>query len=215
MPFVNVKLVDGVFSSEEKDAMAKSTSVKIMSVMAIGVCLASASHVVMAQQNSWPATRLNEPTPKVAGMPAILAKNLANFDDLDFRVYSGQQWENLHRSHGKDVIVHYPDGHTTKGIPAHIKELNFMWTFAPDNRITEHPIRFGTADGQWTAIMGFLDGTFTKPMLLGNGKVIQPTGKAYHLPMATLGHWTKDGVMDEEYLFWDNTTLMQQIGANP
>jgi hypothetical protein len=29
--------------------------------------------------------------------------------------------------------------------------------------------------------------------------------------MATVGHW-KDGVMDEEYLFWDNQTYMKQIG---
>jgi hypothetical protein len=29
--------------------------------------------------------------------------------------------------------------------------------------------------------------------------------------MCTVGHWT-DGVMDEEYLFWDNMTFMKQIG---
>ena len=29
--------------------------------------------------------------------------------------------------------------------------------------------------------------------------------------MATFGHW-KDGVMDEEYLFWDNQEFMKQIG---
>ena len=29
--------------------------------------------------------------------------------------------------------------------------------------------------------------------------------------MATVGHW-KDGVMDEEYLFWDNGEFMKQIG---
>jgi hypothetical protein len=167
----------------------------------------------LADQNNWPSTRVGEPTPKVAGMPAELARNLANFDDLDFHVYTGQQWENFHRSHGKDIVVHYPDGHTTKGIPDHVKELKFMWTFAPDNRITEHPIRFGTSDALWTAVAGFLDGTFTKPMVLPNGTVIQPTGKAYHLAMATIGHWTKEGVMDEEYLFWDNATLMQQIGV--
>ncbi len=110
-------------------------------------------------------------------------------------------------------VDNYPDGHTTKGIPDHVKELKFMWTFAADNRITEHPVRFGTADGKWTAVAGFLDGTFTKPMVLPNGTVIQPTGKAYHLPMATLGHWNKQGTMSEEFLFWDNSTLMQQIGA--
>ncbi len=62
--------------------------------------------------------------------------------------------------------------------------------------------------------MGFLDGTFTKPMVMADGTVIQPTGKRYHLPMATLGRWNKQGVMDEEYLFWDSATLMQQIGVS-
>jgi hypothetical protein len=165
------------------------------------------------QQSRWPSTGVDKAAPKIPDMPEILAKNLRNFDDLDFRVYTGQQWEDLHKSHAQDIVVHYPDGHTTKGIPDHIKELKFMWTFAPDNRITEHPVRFGTADGEWTAVMGHLDGTFTKPMVLADGKVIQPTGKAYHLPMATLGHWNKQGTMSEEYLFWDNATLMQQIGA--
>ena len=180
-------------------------------LMTAGVLVAVS--VAAGDQDPWPSTYVNRPTPKVEGMPEILAKNLANFDDLDFHVYTGQQWENFHRSHAEDIVVHYPDGHTTKGIPDHVKELKFMWTFAPDNRITEHPVRFGTADGKWTAVAGFLDGTFTKPMALPNGTVIQPTGKAYHLPMATLGHWNKQGTMSEEFLFWDNATLMQQIGV--
>jgi SnoaL-like polyketide cyclase len=167
-----------------------------------------------ADQDRWPSTSVDKPEPKIEGIPPVLAKNLANFDDLDFHVYTGQHWENLHKSHSKDIIVYYPDGHTTTGIPDHIKELNFMWTFAPDNRITEHHVRFGTAEGEWTAVMGYLDGTFTKPMALPGGKVIQPTGKAYHLPMATLGHWNKQGTMDKEYLFWDNASLMTQIGVN-
>jgi hypothetical protein len=29
--------------------------------------------------------------------------------------------------------------------------------------------------------------------------------------MCTVGHW-KNGVMDEEYLFWDNLTYLRQIG---
>jgi SnoaL-like polyketide cyclase len=187
--------------------------------LAIGVSLTTACLLLVAQvvgqadHGRWPATNAKAPAPKVEGMPPTLAKNLANFDDLDFHVYTGQQWENLHKSHGQDIIVYYPDGHTTKGIPDHIKELKFMWTFAPDNRITEHPVRFGTSDAEWTAVMGFLDGTFTKPMILADGTTIQSTGKEYHLPMATLGHWNKQGVMAEEYLFWDNATLMKQIGV--
>ncbi|MCM2504723.1 ester cyclase [Aureimonas altamirensis] len=187
--------------------------------LAAGVlAIAAVSGPALAQQSGqsrWPESRSGQPVPTVEGMPKELAERLSTFDDLDFRVYTNQQWDDLHKSHAENIVVHYPDGHTTTGIPDHIKELSGMWTFAPDNRITQHPVRFGTADGEWTAVMGYLDGTFTQPMDLGNGKVIQPTGKAYHLPMATLGHWNKDGAMDEEYLFWDNSTLMQQIGVAP
>ncbi|AFQ51599.1 ester cyclase [Burkholderia cepacia] len=166
-----------------------------------------------AEENAWPPTRADQIAPFIKSMPQTLSRNLKTFDDLDFRVYTNQQWQDLHKSHAADIVVHYPDGHTTKGIPDHIKELEFMWTFAPDNRITEHPIRFGTADATWTAVAGFLDGTFTKPMALPDGTVIPPTGKTYHLPMATLGHWNKQGTMDEEYLYWDNATLMKQLGV--
>ena len=48
-------------------------------------------------------------------------------------------------------------------------------------------------------------------MQIGNGKFIKPTGKAFKMPMCTVGHW-KDGVMIEESLFWDNQTYMTQIG---
>jgi hypothetical protein len=44
-----------------------------------------------------------------------------------------------------------------------------------------------------------------------DGKSIPPTGKAFKLVMCTVGH-CKDGVMDEEYLFWDNLAFMKQIG---
>jgi hypothetical protein len=47
--------------------------------------------------------------------------NLEMFDDLDFNVFSGQRWGDLHKSHSQDVLVHWPDGHTTKGIDKHIE----------------------------------------------------------------------------------------------
>lgn len=65
--------------------------------------------------------------------------------------------------------------------------------------------------GEWTAVIGVMKGTFTKPMPIGDGKTIAPTGKAFRLTMATVGHW-KGETMDEEYLFWDNATFMKQVG---
>jgi hypothetical protein len=141
----------------------------------------------------------------------ILAKNLITFDTLDFTVFSNQQWIRLHESHAKDIKVNWPDGHYTMGIEKHIADLKAMFVYAPDTRIKQHPIRFGSSNGEWTAVTGVMEGTFTKPMPVGEGKFIKPTGKSFKLPMCTIGHW-KDGIMIEEFLFWDNQTYMNQLG---
>ncbi|MDR3592716.1 MAG: ester cyclase [Negativicutes bacterium] len=138
-----------------------------------------------------------------------VAKNLATFDELDYMVFSNQEWVRLHESHSPDVIVNWPDGHKTYGIDKHIEDLKAMFVYAPDTQIKVHPIRIG--QGEFTAVTGIMTGTFSKPMPLGDGKFIQPTGKKYSIPMCTVGHW-KDGVMIEEFLYWDNATFMKQIG---
>jgi len=189
--------------------MLKSIT-QICSVAILAMLLAAP--LTRADENKYPGTKAGEPTPKVKDVPSVLAKNLANFDDLDFRVYTGQQWQDLHKSHSNDVIVHWPDGHITNGIEKHIEDLKYMFTFAPDTRVTEHPVRFGTSDGEWTAVTGWLEGTFTQPMVVSEDKTIEPTGKAFRIPMATICHWGKDGLMHEEWLFWDNSEFMKQIG---
>lgn len=140
------------------------------------------------------------------------AKNLANFDDLDFRVYSGQKWDEMTLSHAPDIVVHYPDGSTTTGLAAHIEKLKPQFTFAPDTRIQQHPVKL--ADGVYTSVIGVMEGTFSKPMDLGNGKTAAPTGKPFKLSMVTIGRW-ENGVMKEEWLFWDNAAFMRQIGLAP
>lgn len=141
----------------------------------------------------------------------LISKYLQTFDTLDYTVFSNRDWKRLHESHAKDIIVHFPDGHSEVGIEQHIKTLDAMFVYAPDTRIEEHPIKIGS--GNITAVMGYMLGTFTEPMPIGNGKFIQPTGKSFKLPMATIGIW-KDGVMTEEYLFWDNKSYMDQIMGN-
>jgi hypothetical protein len=140
---------------------------------------------------------------------AMIETNLVTFDTLDFTVFSNQEWTRLHESHSKDIKVYWPDGHMTEGIDVHIADLKAMFVYAPDTRIKEHPIRFGA--GKFTAVTGVFEGTFTKPMPIGNSKFIPPTGKAFRMPMATIGVW-ENGIMTEEHLFWDNLTYMKQIG---
>lgn len=144
---------------------------------------------------------------------ALTAKNLATFDDLDYNVFSNRRWSDLRKSHAHDILVHWPDGHVTQGLEQHAKDLEAMFVYAPDTRIKHHPIKI--AAGEWTAVMGVMEGTFTEPMPRPDGTTIPPTGKAFKIPMVTLGRWNKDGLMVEEYLFWDNQTFMNQIGLGP
>ncbi len=153
--------------------------------------------------------------PKLAKYEAeamAVAGHIATFDELDYVVFTQQQWERLHESHSKDVIVHWPDGHQTQGIEKHIEDLKAMFVYAPDTRIKVHTVKFGS--GEWTSVIGVMEGTFTKPMPTADGKSIPPTGKPYKITMCTVGHW-KDGAMNEEYLFWDNLTYMKQLGLIP
>lgn len=138
-----------------------------------------------------------------------IASHLKTFDTLDYEVFSNQQWHRFKESHAQNIKVYWPDGHVTEGLDVHLEDMKKLFVHAPDTRIKEHPIKFGS--GNYTAVTGVFEGTFTKPMPVGNGKFIQPTGKAFKMPMATVGIW-KDGVMIEEHLFWDNQTYATQIG---
>jgi len=65
-----------------------------------------------------------------------------------------QKWGELSKSHAADILVHYPDGHTTKGLEAHIAELKPQFVFAPDTRIKVHAVRIGS--GEWTSVIGVM-----------------------------------------------------------
>jgi len=136
---------------------------------------------------------------------------LLKFDTLDYEYYSNQKWDMFKHNHAENIKVYYPDGFITEGLyPQHIDMLTPMFVFAPDTKIEQHPIKFGSGD--WTTVIGVMEGTFSKPMPIGNGKTIPPTGKKFKLSMATIAHWGPDGKMTEEYLFWDNQSFMKQIG---
>jgi hypothetical protein len=46
----------------------------------------------------------------------------------------------------------------------------------------------------------------------GRGRLHPPNFKKYAINVSTIGIWKKRGLMDEEFLFWDNQTFNQQIG---
>jgi ketosteroid isomerase-like protein len=161
---------------------------------------------------------------------ANVTKRLERFDQLDFDAFSKQDWKLFTEIHCPNVVVTFPDGHQTHGIKKHTEDMVAMFVPMPDLRITEHSVSFGSdvwarstptrrtsaqslTPGEWTSTVGIMEGTFTKPMTMGD-KTIQPTGKKLKLTMATVAHW-KNGCIAEENLFWDNLTYLQQLGINP
>jgi len=137
-------------------------------------------------------------------------KLLATFDELDFVVYSGQQWDRFSESHAPDVRVHNPDGTFTDGLQAHIEALKFQFLWAPDTRVVQHPIKI--VNGNLTAVVGIGKGTFTQPMPLPDGTTIPPTGKPFQMSMTTVGRWNHRNVIEEEFLFFDLQSIQKQIG---
>ncbi len=180
----------------------------VLLVAGMGAALSSCSNknppIAQATVDS-----LNSKIALLTAESALTEKNLQKFDTLDYNVFSNRDWVRLHESHSENIKVNWPDGHVTNGLERHIADLTAMFVYAPNTSIKQHPIRFGV--GNMTCVTGVMTGTFSAPMPAGVGKFIQPTGKSFSLNMCTIGIW-KDGVMTEEYLFWDNQSFMTQIG---
>lgn len=169
-------------------------------------CQPSTSTTTGSTEN---ADSLRRMAVELAASNETIASHLKTFDTLDYEVFSNQQWHRFKESHAQNIKVFWPDGHVTEGLDVHLEDMKKLFVHAPDTRIKEHPIKFGS--GHYTLVTGVFEGTFSKPMPIGNGKLIQPTGNAFKMPMATVGIW-KDGLMIEEHLFWDNQIYAKQIG---
>lgn len=164
-----------------------------------------------------PATPKGDPGPYPpsgtdAGVsPGEVTRRLAVLDDMDFVVWSKQQWDRIPESHAADVVVVLPDGRVIKGLPDHLRDMKALFVWAPDARITKHPVKFG--QGEWTVLVGEMQGTFSQPMPNpAGGSPIAPTGKPFDVQMTTFSHWNGEGKMDREDPFWDNQAWMKQIG---
>ena len=142
---------------------------------------------------------------------ANVQANIERFDYLDFVSFNEQDWEVFSELHHPDVLVGYSDGRMTTDMETHRPDVEFAFTWAPDIQITDHPITFG--QGPWTAGTGVVEGTFTEPMILPGGTIIEPTGNKFKYTMVTIAKW-EDGQITEEYLYWDNAELMKQLGIS-
>jgi hypothetical protein len=56
-----------------------------------------------------------------------------------------------------------------------------------------------------------MTGTFTGELIGPDGHPVPPTGKAFEVKFTTIGKWQNRQLV-EEWVFWDQTLLLEQIG---
>lgn len=115
-------------------------------------------------------------------------------------------------AHHPEMVAHITgSAEPIHGRDAHAAAMGAMVRAFPDVHVDNdpYPIQFG--QGDWMTVITRATGTFTGEMILPDGNIIPPTGKAFDLDFATTARWDGD-MMIEEYVFWDSALQAQQIG---
>jgi hypothetical protein len=142
-----------------------------------------------------------------------IATNTERMVKLD-DAWNARDWDTFDAHHsGDSVVVYWPgqEDSPTHGGHDHLAEAQRFCTAFPDNRVHNRPYAILFGEGDYTCFVTRFTGTFTAPLELPDGSTIQPTGKAFDVLYSTTARWT-EGKIIEEYLFYDNGTLLKQIG---
>ena len=125
--------------------------------------------------------------------------------------FNSRDFAGMKATHHPEMISHIPGIKPIHGQPAHAKMIEAMFRTFPDIHVFNdpYPIQFGSGD--WTTVITRATGTFTGEMILPNGKVIAPTGKAFDVTFATSAKWDGDSLL-EEFVSLDSPLQAQQIG---
>ena len=148
--------------------------------------------------------RENQHTSRTAHLLALMKKGDDAFNARDFAAVDA---------------IHHPDmvafitgnAEPIYGRVAHAGAMQQMLRMFPDVHVHNdpYPIQFGTGD--WITVVSRVTGTFTGEMVLPNGKVIAPTGKAFDVELGQTTKWNGD-LLIEISAFWDAAQQARQIG---
>jgi hypothetical protein len=117
-------------------------------------------------------------------------------------------------AHHPDMIAHVTgNAEPLYGRAAHAAAMEQFFGIFPDVHVDNdpYPIQFGTGD--WITVITHVKGTFTGKMILPDGNVIPPTGKAFDVEFAQTSKWDGDQLI-EISAFWDSALQAQQIGLS-
>jgi SnoaL-like polyketide cyclase len=82
----------------------------------------------------------------------------------------------------------------------------------PDNEV-HHPYYILFGEGDFTCFVTHFTGTFTAPLEMPDGTVIQPTGKPFDVLYSTAARWRDDKIIEESSS--TTTALSSSRSASP
>jgi hypothetical protein len=126
--------------------------------------------------------------------------------------FNSRDFEGMKAVHHPDMIAHITgNAQPVYGQLAHAKMMKEMFRMFPDVHVynNPYPIQFGSGD--WITVICRITGTFIGEMILPDGKVIAPTGKAFDMEFGQTSKWEGDRLITIS-AFWDATMQAQQIG---
>jgi hypothetical protein len=125
--------------------------------------------------------------------------------------FNARDWEAVDAVHHPDMVAHITGlAEPIYGSEAHSAAMRQFLRSFPDMHVnTPYPIQFG--DGDWITVVTNVTGTFTGEMVLPDGKVIAPTGKAFDLEFGQTTKWDGDRLIIIS-AFWDANLQAKQLG---
>jgi hypothetical protein len=125
--------------------------------------------------------------------------------------FNARDWEAVDAVHHPDMVAHITGlAEPIYGSEAHSAAMRQFLQSFPDMHVNSpYPIQFGSGD--WITVVTNVTGTFTGEMVLPDGKVIAPTGKAFDLEFGQTTKWDGDRLIIIS-AFWDASLQAKQLG---
>ena len=135
----------------------------------------------------------------------LMAKGDNAFNNRDF--------ETVDTVHDPDMIAYIPGSpEPIYGSKNHSAAMQAFLRSFPDMHVNlPYPIQFGSGD--WITVITNATGTFTGEMVLPDGKVIAPTGKAFDLEFGQTTKWDGDRLIVIA-AFFDAALQAKQLGLS-
>ena len=140
---------------------------------------------------------------RTAHLLELMAKGDNAFNNRDF--------ETVDTVHDPEMIAYIPgSSEPIYGSKDHSAAMQAFLRIFPDMHVNlPYPIQFGSGD--WITVITNATGTFTGEMVLPDGNVIAPTGKAFDLEFAQTTKWKGDRLVVIA-AFFDERLQQQQLG---